>query len=345
MANTTALLIATIITISGTSLSCSPAVPYLIKEIRAANKTIASLGLTAENFPVLDGATSTQPVRGLIAAAAFGGKEMFLEVSNREMFAYADLSGTGLTREQQETVQQKYGRNSKTHDAYLRIINGTADLILVSTLPSEDEAREAKKAGIELELFPIGLDGFIFLVNENNPVTNLTTGDIVNIYRCGIQNWRELGGPDAPIIAFTRQPNSGSQELMEKLVMKNEPLPTSLRIETENSMAGLVDAVEFNDKSIGFTHYYYKVTMIDHSEKYVINGKRLFSPAKIISINGFEPGLETIASGKYPYIFNIYAVTRTNQPKDSKAYQIKEWLTGPEGQALVEKAGYVTFGK
>jgi ABC-type phosphate transport system substrate-binding protein len=63
-------------------------------------------------------------------------------------------------------IYPKIDQNSKTHDAYLKLIGKGIDIILVSTPPSNDELKEAKAKGIKLEITPIGLDGFVFLVND-----------------------------------------------------------------------------------------------------------------------------------------------------------------------------------
>lgn len=51
----------------------------------------------------------------------------------------------------------------------------------------------------------IGLDGFVFLINEQNPVKSLTLDQIRGIYTGKITNWKEVGGDDAKIIAYQRE--------------------------------------------------------------------------------------------------------------------------------------------
>jgi len=65
---------------------------------------------------------------------------------------------------------------------------------------------------------------------------------------------------------------------------------------------------------------------------------------KVIAVDGIEPIPDSIASHRYPYVFNVYAVTRSGEPQDSTAYQVKEWLTGREGQEIIVKAGYIGLG-
>ncbi len=322
---------------------------YTIKPIKETDKTIASIGLTMDNFPLLDGATSTQPVRSLIACEALKFECYWYEAEGREMFLRADLYKAGITSyEEQQKIRLKLEKNSKTHDAYLNLINKKNDLILVSTKPSDDELKEAKKQGVRLELTPVGLDGFVFLVNDQNPVENLNSSDIVGIYSGKIKSWADVEGADpsvweklkamfSTITAFTRPVNSGSQELMEKLVMKGVAMDKNLKEERIiMAMAPLIEGVEENEDSIGYSLYYYKNNMID---------KRDRRPnVKLISVNGIEPNPENISSKKYPYVFDVYAVTREGEPKNSLSYQIKEWLTSVEGQEVIKKAGYVSLG-
>ena len=84
-----------------------------------------------------------------------------------------------------------------TSEAYINLINNRADLILVARSPSEDELIQAAKLGVQLDVRPVALDAFVFLLNGKNPVTDLTIEQIRDIYSGQIVNWREVGGPDA----------------------------------------------------------------------------------------------------------------------------------------------------
>lgn len=70
---------------------------------------------------------------------------------------------------------------------------------------------------------PIGRDALVFLTNEKNPVKSLSRQQVSRIYSGAVTNWKELLGDDREIRAFQRPKDSGSQNLMEKLVMKGTP--------------------------------------------------------------------------------------------------------------------------
>jgi phosphate transport system substrate-binding protein len=316
-----------------------PVSGYTVKDIRKTNAKIADIGLTPDNFPALDGATASQPIRSLIGCAAFGGDcSYWYETPTREMFLDPIFYKTGLTDEDQVKINSKIQQNSKTHDAYMKLIGKGIDLILVSTPPSAEELKVAKDSGVKIELTPIGLDGFVFLVNEKNSIPNLNTADLIDIYAGKAKNWKPYSGVNAPIKPFVREANSGSQELMEHLVMKEIPIDKNLAEESVIiSMTNLIKGVEEEENSIGYSLFYYKNNMID---------KRDLRPGvRLIAVDGIEPTAQSIASKTYPYVFNIFAATRLDEPKDSKAYLIKEWLTGLEGQELIAKAGYVKLSE
>ena len=57
-----------------------------------------------------------------------------------------------------------------TSEAYINLINNRADLVLVARSPSEDELILAVRLGVQLDVRPVALDAFVFLLNGENPV-------------------------------------------------------------------------------------------------------------------------------------------------------------------------------
>ena len=60
---------------------------------------------------------------------------------------------------------------------------------------------------------------------------------------------------------------------------------------------------------------------------------------KLLKINGYAPTTKNIRNGKYPFIANVYAISRRDQTENSK--RLVQWLTSKEGQKLINKTGYV----
>ena len=256
--------------------------------------------LTKEEYPKVDGATAMRPMSVEIAKAVLN-----------------------MTDEEAD----EFIVHNTTAKAYENLINKTADLIFVSE-PSDGILNDAKNAGVEFEMVGIGRDGFVFIANKENKVNSLTIKQIQDIYTGVITNWSEVGGDNAEILAYQREQNSGSQNLMVMKGLKMKEAPKELMIE---SMAGLVDAIATftNSKdALGYSIYLYA------KEQYVKDS------IKFLSINGVYPTDKTIASGEYPLSKIVYAIYRKDEPENSNTRKLVNWLLTAEGQNTVELGGY-----
>lgn len=79
-------------------------------------------------------------------------------------------------------INQLLATNASTHQAYINLIEGRSDIGLLARTPSSDELELARTKSVGLEATPCALDAFVFLVNRANPVRNLTSQQIRDIY-------------------------------------------------------------------------------------------------------------------------------------------------------------------
>lgn len=219
---------------------------------------------------------------------------------------------------------------SRTTKAYENLIKGETDIIFVAG-PSKEQMTMAKEAGVEFQMYPIGYEAFVFIVNSKNPVSNISIQQIRDIYSGKITRWSELGGNNAKIRPFQRDKNSGSQTAFEKIFGKeNEMLAPEMR-QVASGMGGLVDAVadyENHSNAIGYSFRYYIETMENNPG------------IKILSLNGIAPTKETIRNKTYPICDSFYAITVKSRETENVKRFI-EWMQGSQAQALIEKVGYV----
>lgn len=283
----------------------APAEP--VKEKPTAQFDNAPL-FTLENYPRVDGSTSTAP----------------LNVAFKSNF-------TG------EKIDEATFEFSKTDGAYTRLINGETDLILV-TSPSEDEKNRATAAGVELEVTPVVNEGFVFFVNKNNPVDNLTSEQVKQIYEGKITNWNQVGGNNEPIAAYQRPVNSGSQTGMIDLVMKDRQLaatPTEMIAGTMADIINVVANYSNNPGALGYSYYFYATTMYADENAAAANN------IKLLKIDNVEPNIDSIRGGTYPFRTAYYIVINKAAADDSPTRKLQEAMLSPRGQAVAEEAGYV----
>ena len=274
---------------------------------KPASKTVL---LTAENYPKVDASTVTQPL-ALAFMKNFTGDQSI------------DETKLGFTQ---------------TDEAYSRLIKGQVDLILV-TSPSKDELARAQKAGIKLEVTPVVNEGFVFFVNQNNPVDSLTITQVQDIYQGKITNWKQVGGNDEPITAYQRPVNSGSQTGMLDLVMKGKPL-TSAPLHVEGTMSGAINTVanydgNSNDQGICYSYYYYATTIYHDVDAATANN------IKLLKINGVSPTTDNIKSARYPLRTAYYIVINAAAQKGSLTRALKKAMLSDRGQRVAREADYV----
>lgn len=263
-----------------------------------------SLHWTPEEYPKVDGSTLTIPF-----SEALGAAVMDLPI---------------------EEARQHILHNT-THNAYINLIEGRADIIFV-TPPSEEELAYAKQMGVELSVIPMMRDGFVFFVNGSNPVDGVKLQDIVDIYSGKITNWSQLGGEDKEIIAYQRQENSGSQTGMLKMVMKDVPMEEPPMGHVIGEMGAIIDAVAFYDNEVsamGYSYYYFVKNMWGDEN------------IKLLAVDGVVPGDETIGNNSYPLVSTTYLVYRSDEPEGSKARLLADFILSEEGQKIAEENGYV----
>lgn len=257
----------------------------------------------SSDYPRLDGATAAYPVYGAVAQELYKGLD-------------------------EQTVSQ-YVDCTTTNEAYTRLIYGETD-IFFGAQPSKGQLQAAADKGVALDMTPIAREAFVFIVNADNPVSGLTLAQIQDIYQKKITNWSEVGGRDEKIMPFQRPEDSGSQTIMLAKVMDGKPLPAPLREEYSSFMGGLV---------IGVAEYRNYASAIGYSFRYFATGMMQNPDIKLLAIDGVEPIVENIRSGAYPFTIDVYAVTAGT--RNENAGKLIGWLVSDEGQALIEKCGYV----
>lgn len=315
-----------IITLSFTSCRKSPDIPKPTS-IRSENTTSSSrnlmsstadkLGITHQNYPRIDGSTSTLSIVRLINSAMY-----------------------------QSTENDNFPESaSKTVPSYKLLIENKVDLIIVP-YASADVLSLAEDRGVKLEFYPIAAEALVFITPKENKAENITMEQVRKIYLSyGIKNWSELGGPDRKLVPICRNSDSGSQSQMDNLILKNKKMHSSIQKNyVELTMEGMLEQVAFyhngglngkptNSYALGYTLYTYlksmgEVTGID---------ERL----KMLAFEGILPSEESIADGSYPLTDGYYAVVRGDLPREHSARSIIDWLKSDDGKARIKGLGLI----
>lgn len=265
-------------------------------------KMESSLKLT-DHLPVLDGAAALVPVYAAVIENVYP-----VGCVTYEGGRFSDDNYYGENFAADSAMQYK-----NTVRGYQAIVDGTTDILFCAG-PSAEQMRYAEEKGVELVYVPIGLEAFVFFVNEQHPVDNLTVEQIRKIYACDYTNWSEVGGPNRIINPVTRLEGSGSQTAFES-VMRGQKI-------------GKKSPLAITGASIGFSFRYYMDGIVGNDT------------VKMISLNGVYPSAENIQNRTYPIVTQFYAIYRKDNDNPNIPILI-EWLLSDEGQRLIEETGYV----
>ena len=265
-----------------------------------------------DTLPRMDGATALYPVYAAIAQATYP---------------------ESMNNLQHWDIEKKITCNT-TGTAYRRIVDGYCDIIFVAG-PSKEQEAYAGEKGVELVYTPIGREAFVFFVHPDNPIDGLTLEEIRNIYAGNITGWKQLGADGlGRILAYQRSEGSGSQTALERFVMRGTPLMLADKETYYDNMVGIVEEVSSyknHKNAIGFSFRFYCTELMKGFN------------VKLLAVDGVEPTVQNIENGAYPLASYFYAVTRSDA--DENTLRLLSWITGPQGQALVEKCGYTAAGE
>ncbi len=265
-------------------------------------KTYSKTLKLTENLPKIDGAAALFPVYSAFVNAVYPNTTKLHD----GIFEY-----------------------NNTPDGYRLLAEKETD-IFIGVYPSDEQKAYAEENQTTFEYTPIGTEAFVFFVHKDNPITNLTTKQIKDIYSGKITNWKDVGGKNEKIAAFQRNEGSGSQSMLKRF-MGDTPITDAPTEMVNDLMAGIIEQVaDYKSKtnSIGFSFRYYVEGIIKNPD------------IKMISIDGAAPTSENIRNGSYPILTPIYAVTyKENQ--NGNVDKLLEWILSDEGQYIINETGYV----
>lgn len=185
---------------------------------------------------------------------------------------------------------------------------GMADLV---QLPREAEALTATV---------VARDGIAIVVHPRNSLADITADQAHEVFAGRITNWKDLGGPDAPIRVICREEGSGTRRSFDQLVLKGEHVsPVAL---FQNSNGTVREAVTSDPNSVG----YVSIGLVNEK-------------VKALAWGGIAATNENVKNGTYPLARPVYFLTHGVQSPAVQRYI--DFVLSPEGQGILEAEGLI----
>jgi len=202
------------------------------------------------------------------------------------------------------------------------LLAGGCDIAAASRSANTNELTMAKDRQIDMNEYVIGAYNVAVIVNEANPLTDLSKDQVRDIFSGVITNWSQLGGADAAIHLVIRDPISGTYLGFQELAMQGKPY--ALEPKTETAYTRIDADVAKDPQAIGYSS-------IEQAARPGI---------KALSIGGIAPTVESVQKGVYPYMRMLHFYTnKANEP--APARQFIDFVLSASGQKVLDDMGYV----
>ncbi len=130
------------------------------------------------------------------------------------------------------------------------LINQTCDIADHSREWKQKEIDQAWEKGVTPRFFVVAVDGLSIVVNEKNPLEQLTMAQVGALYRGEIKNWKAVGGPDKAVSLYGRQSNSGTYVFMQEFVLGNKNYSTDMK--EMNGNAQIIEGILQDEGAVGY---------------------------------------------------------------------------------------------
>jgi phosphate transport system substrate-binding protein len=174
---------------------------------------------------------------------------------------------------------------------------------------------------------PVAWDAIVFVVHENNPISNITMEQVRAIYNGDITNWAQLGGVDKPIDLYVREsPISGVGQTLRELVFNDTEKEFTRKAHIVKSSGPAEKAVEKTVTAMTATG----VSSAKHRN------------VKILKVEGHDPSFENIKEGRYMLYRPLYLVTKLSE-KNPLVKDFIAYATSEEGMEVIRQSGTVPY--
>jgi phosphate transport system substrate-binding protein len=206
------------------------------------------------------------------------------------------------------------------------LIDGTTDICQSSRKMKIDEKQKLLDAGKSPKEVIIAYDALSVIVNPDNKVSQLTREQLEGIFTGKITNWKDVGGTDEKIVAYSRESSSGTYEFFKEHVLNKKNYGSSVLLMP--ATGAIVQSVSQTKGAIGYIGLAYMEKSAKALKVSFDNGKTYV-----------EPTVEGAKNKTYPITRPLYYYYLSTMEKTVKPFV--DFILSPDGQKIVSEVGYV----
>ena len=196
-------------------------------------------------------------------------------------------------------------------------ITGATDKTLDIGLSSR--ALKESETGVTATI--VALDGIAIIVNNANPVSDLSVDQLKQMFTGEITDWADVGGDAGEIVLIGREAGSGTRDGFESIVGVSDACKY---VQELTATGAVISAVEANPLAIGYASL-----------------SAVKDTVKMVTVEGVECSEETVQDGSYkiqrPFVF----VTNDSVALSAQAQAFLDFALSADAADLIRAAGAV----
>lgn len=206
------------------------------------------------------------------------------------------------------------------------LVDATTDIAMSSREMKMGEKMKLQDAGKKYNEIIVAYDALAVVVNPTNKVSQLTREQLEGIFTGKIINWKEVGGEDLKIIAYSRESSSGTYEFFKEKVLNKKNYATSVLLTP--ATGAIIQSISQTEGAIGYVGLAYLTKNVKALKVSYNQGKTYFAPS-----------MAAAKDKTYPIVRPLYYYYLASVEKKVKPFV--DYVLSAEGQKIVEQVGYV----
>ena len=167
----------------------------------------------------------------------------------------------------------------------------------------------------------VALDGIAMVVNNENPVSDLSIEQLAQIFTKEITNWADVGGEDGEIVVIGREAGSGTRDGFESIVGVEDACVYDQEL---TATGAVISAVASNKLAIGYASL-----------------SAVGDTVKTLTVEGVECSEATVLDGTYKVQRPFNFITNDSAELSEAAQAFIDFAVSPDAAELIRLAGAV----
>ena len=167
----------------------------------------------------------------------------------------------------------------------------------------------------------VALDGIAMVVNNENPVSDLSIEQLAQIFKKEVTNWADVGGEDGEIVVIGREAGSGTRDGFESIVGVEDACVYDQEL---TATGAVISAVASNKLAIGYASL-----------------SAVGDTVKTLTVEGVECSEATVLDGTYKVQRPFNFITNDAAELSDAAKAFIDFAVSEDAAELIRLAGAV----